>query len=331
MKNPYYISIIITARNDNYGGDFISRLQNCIDWNTTLLEKYKIETEFVLVNWNPVEENKPLRELIKWPLNRSYVAYRIITVPNSIHQKYNDPNIRKDVPLFEYLAKNTGIKRANGKYLLVLNPDILIHPKIIKTISKKKLVKTKYYRTNRIDYKGDLEKNFQPIKIWLKGFVYNIKSGKKLFFLKMYNFIRIKFHLHLVHFENYLYLLGWQFIKENAEFQFHCNGGDFILSAKENFFKLKGFPEDTYLSLHTDALFIIMLGVSSLKEEVFRKPIYHKEHKRRYDAKIKNDLFRKVYLSYQDEAQKMIIQRKPKIYNDKNWGLANFELPEDIF
>ncbi|MCB0540791.1 MAG: hypothetical protein KDE33_24965 [Bacteroidetes bacterium] len=326
--NPY-LSIVVTGRNDNYGGDFISRLQSCITWNTKLLEKYKISTEFIIVNWNPIKENKSLKEQIEWTENRKYVKYRVITVPAEIHNTFNAPNIRKNVPLYEYLAKNTGIRRAKGKFILAMNPDILVSEQIIQKIGKQELKKNYFYRANRIDFiNNDIS---QQTKLWLKGFTYS--ANKNYFFTKIFNKLRCSWCKNSIQFEILFQRRNWTVYYHNAEYTYHCNvSGDFILMYSNVWKKLKGNPEKTFLALHTDALTVVMVASSGLKEKIFHSPIYHQEHTRRFDATEEgNEENRRAYLFFQEEAQKMIKQQKPIIYNDKNWGLANFELQEDIF
>src|SRR5690606_35434615 len=149
-----FLSIVVAARNDDYGGDFLKRLQNFISWNTSLLEQNKISTEIIIVNWNPVAENIGLEQALKFPENRTYVQYSIIHVPAEVHQNFVDESVRKTVPLFEYLAKNTGIRRAKGEFVLCMNPDILIAPEIFTDFSNV-LSEKFYYRADRLDYSSE--------------------------------------------------------------------------------------------------------------------------------------------------------------------------------
>ena len=45
------ISIVITGRNDNYGGDFNARLQRCVSYNHQELTSHKIDSELIFVKW----------------------------------------------------------------------------------------------------------------------------------------------------------------------------------------------------------------------------------------------------------------------------------------
>lgn len=325
-----YLSIIITGRNDNYGGDFTQRLQNFITWNTALLEKYQVDTEIIFVNWNPIAENPSLKESMDWTKNRKYVTYRIIDVPTNIHETFAKNSVRKTLPFYEYLAKNTGIRRAKGEFILAMNPDILMDESIIKEISKKQLNLNYYYRCNRIDFiNNDVQ---QTTKLWLKGFTFKIKKEFIILNYLVYKTIASykKASYNFLKFFNFMWKIP---LHHKAEYKYHCNvSGDFMLMHHQKWLNLMGNPENTNLALHTDALMVVMAATSGLKEKVFTKAIHHQEHTRRFDATEKGNIEnRNAYLFFQKEAQKMIKQQKATIYNDKNWGLVNFDLEEEEF
>jgi hypothetical protein len=102
---------------------------------------------------------------------------------------------------------------------------------------------------------------------------------------------------------------------------------------KSSWEKLNGYPENTRLSLHTDALMVVMAYSSGLQERVFRWPIYHQEHVRRYDADKSGEdpSLREAYLTFQEEAQAMLRNKKPVIYNNDKWGLTSHDFEEVSF
>ena len=113
--------------------------------------------------------------------------------------------------------------------------------------------------------------------------------------------------------------------------KYHCNvSGDFMLMHHMHWNKLKGHNEQSFISLHTDALMVIQAATLGLKEKVLSSPIYHREHLRRYDANDENPIYREAYLFFQEQAQKMITEKQPVIYNDEDWGLIKFDLKEEV-
>ncbi|MGB0369542.1 MAG: hypothetical protein ACPGD8_09060, partial [Flavobacteriales bacterium] len=148
MSNPL-LSLVAVGRNDDYGGDFKQRLQNYVNWSIELLTRYEISSEFIFVNYNPID-GEPIEKFIVWPESNSFVKIRVITVPKDEHVRTVSTNGVKDVPVLEYVAKNVGIRRAKGKFVLSMNPDILLDEGIVKRFNQ--LSAEHYYRSNRVDY-----------------------------------------------------------------------------------------------------------------------------------------------------------------------------------
>ena len=349
MNSPY-LSFVIAGRNDDYGGDFNERLQNSVHFLAKSIEQYRIPIEFLIVNYNPLSGKPSIYDAIDWPKNRQYLTFRIITVPPELHQQLEQEGVRKSVPLFEYIAKNIGIRRASGRFICAANPDIIFDPAIIRCLRKQRLLHKAYYRVDRCDFKNtDLNgvHNLSGLKvirhnvyrIFLKGNKYEVKSGShlgwQLFKRRLYNYFRLKYDIHLLKIDKFAQeKLNLTVDYHNAEFFCHCNvSGDFMLMHRDNWFKLNGYPEKTRLSLHTDALMVVMAFTSGLKEQVLKWPIYHQEHQRRYDADKSGEdqSLRDAYLQFQDDAQRMLKDKKPIIYNNEDWGLRDFQFDELIF
>lgn len=105
-----------------------------------------------------------------------------------------------------------------------------------------------------------------------------------------------------------------------------------MLMSRDNWNKLKGYKEASFISLHVDALMVIQAVVSGLEEHVFEHPIYHKQHERRFDAhnRLTEDQI-KVYHKYNTDVETMLSTNRPIIYNDDAWGLGNIDLAELSF
>ena len=79
-----------------------------------------------------------------------FLFYRFIEVPESFHKKCPGSN---KMPVLEFLAKNIGIRRAYGEYILSTNPDIIISEELVAWLAE--LDANTYYRTNRHDITND--------------------------------------------------------------------------------------------------------------------------------------------------------------------------------
>ena len=58
------VSIVVTARHDNYGGDATERIVKPLQFNAARLSERGISFEVVLVEWDPVPGRPYLSELL---------------------------------------------------------------------------------------------------------------------------------------------------------------------------------------------------------------------------------------------------------------------------
>lgn len=341
-----YLSIVLTGRNDNYGGDFNSRLSASLNWIYSNANKHKVQTEVVFVNYNPVEENPALPDMIDWPTQTDYFRTLFITVPNKVHEAFVNPEVRKTLPLFEFIAKNAGIVRANGKFVLTINADILLSEEIFEELAKRELRDDTYYRANRCDFypvemSGSLDKDRKKIqenvfKVFLSGGGLPIK--KKGDFEKKYETAIKKAERNLKYkrmLSDFFRKTGDNFLSREyyrVEWYAHCDAcGDFILMNKKHWLDLRGFHEDTLISTHTDSLMLMNIVALGLNEVILPYPIFHQEHDRRFDFGSISDDMHKMYDKLQTKGKEVLVSNKPYIANGDNWGLKNYELETSIF
>ena len=62
-----YLSIVVTARNDNHGGDLTKRTQMFIDGLAAQATRHRVPIELILVEWNPPPDRRSLAEEMRWP------------------------------------------------------------------------------------------------------------------------------------------------------------------------------------------------------------------------------------------------------------------------
>ncbi len=164
IENNYYISFVVTTRNDDHGENMSKKNQFFLDMWSKQVKKYNISSELIIVEWNP-DPNKPLlKDKLNFPeLNENQIV-RIITVPNSDHKKFENSEKLK---IFQMIGKNVGIKRSNGKFILVTNIDIIFSDDFFEFLSKKNLKEDTVYRCDRYDvnYKKFNSLNFDEKEI----------------------------------------------------------------------------------------------------------------------------------------------------------------------
>lgn len=325
MNRPN-ISLVLTGRNDNYGGDFKVRLQNCITNAHSQLSNLSVRSEIIFVNYNPLPA-PPIETFIQWPATTELVEIRILTLSPEQHKKLVAEGGRKDIPVLEYLGKNAGIRRAKGEFILSMNPDIILPKEIVSNF--KELKKDCYYRADRVDYSGDFDSDFDLKRVYLKGQDYPISSLNELEQLRAKNRKVNRWRSFTPRIEWLLNLISSPVYYNSAEYNYHCNvSGDFMLMHRDSWHTLHAHHENRPIALHVDALMVVQAATSGLKEVVFDNPIFHQEHERRFDAKTDNPLFKEAFDFFVTESKKMMEAGKPEIYNGPAWGSVNFDLPE---
>ena len=119
-----YLSIIITGRNDNFGGDFDIRLRRALEFNHRHLTEYGIPHEFILVEWRPVAGKAWLAEVLadQYPelIPETLVSY---VADVAYHAAYS---LNPKLQFQEFIAKNIGIRRCRGAFVLTTNTDIYL-------------------------------------------------------------------------------------------------------------------------------------------------------------------------------------------------------------
>ena len=84
MPAKPYISFVTVSRNDNHGGDLTKRMQIFVTNLIAQCERYQINSELIMVEWNPPLNKKSLQKELKWPQNRKFCQVRIIEVPAKV-------------------------------------------------------------------------------------------------------------------------------------------------------------------------------------------------------------------------------------------------------
>ena len=339
MEKPY-LSVVLTSRNDDYAGGMLPRLQICVDSLLEQAERHELELELILVDWNPLADKAPLKDALVWSKAGSYSTVRVIEVPPAIHQQLR---FSDKLPFLAHTARNVGIRRARGKFVLVTATDILFSEELIAYLASKQLREDRNYRVSRHDVPDS---------------VIQINSLEERLEFCAKNFGRV-FRLA----EESMY--GLPLLHTYAS-------GDFVLLSKDNYVKLHGIPEEReFHSILFDTIFCYMMYASDIKEEILSDPhrIYHMDHDSFTDADInwiqksiqhipllsqrrRNQLswlagkmtgqrssLDRLGVPYINKYGGRILKRTltdivhkkvPAAYNDESWGLGQHTLPESM-
>jgi hypothetical protein len=144
-----YVSVVLTGRNDGYGGDFIERFFRTLRFNLQQFLARGITHELLFVEWAP-------------PRGRSLLIERIFDDvpeldPAACSWYVVDPRYHEALslnPRLEYLefpAKNVGIRRARGEFILTSNCDVFFGRRIVDVLERRALQPRVLYRAPRHD------------------------------------------------------------------------------------------------------------------------------------------------------------------------------------
>ena len=142
------LSIVATSRNDDHGGNLLHRMQLFVNGLLEQCRRHQLDAELILVDWNPPPDKPKLKDALSYPVKNGRCDVRIIEVPSEIHQRFKHSD---QLPLFQMIAKNVGIRRARAPFVLATNIDILFSDEIMGFIASRKMNANRMYRVDRHD------------------------------------------------------------------------------------------------------------------------------------------------------------------------------------
>ena len=148
-----YLSLVVTARNDDHGGNLLGRMQAFVNGWIGQAHQHQIPSELIIVEWNPPPDRPRLAEALHWPPDADFCRVRLIEVPAELHARFAHGAA---LPLYQMIAKNVGIRRALGEFVLVTNIDILFSSELAEFFAERRLQRGRMYRIDRHDVMSDV-------------------------------------------------------------------------------------------------------------------------------------------------------------------------------
>jgi hypothetical protein len=332
-----YLSIVVTSRNDDHGGNLIARMQIFLNSLLEQCNRLQQDAELIIVEWNPPVEKPKLKDALIWPQHHPFLAIRIIEVSSAIHNSFSHAG---SLPLFQMIGKNTGIIRAKGEFILATNIDVLFSDELISFILSGPLEKGSMYRIDR----DDIDANIPPDVPGYEQLTYCrehiLRMNRRLYTWSVHE------NWHLTSFFlDYIVIFFHKLLRRlvYGEAFLHLNAsGDFTLMHRQDWCDLRGYPEFEIFSLHLDSILCYAAYYSGIREVLLSDPmhLYHIEHAIGSGAtpgtgsKLLNERLVKKGLKslrYRDLVRYMNQMRrmpKPVTFNTGSWGLSRYQLPE---
>ncbi|HXC61429.1 MAG TPA: hypothetical protein VNV63_02025 [Nitrospiria bacterium] len=341
-KHPY-LSIVVSSRNDDHGGNILGRMRL---FQKGLLEqsrRYRFPIEVVFVEWNPPADRPRLHEVLPKPAEDDCLLLRYISVPNEIHRRYRRA---PDIDLFQMTAKNVGIRRARGAFILCTNIDLLFSDALFCALAERSFKPDTYYRANRCDVPDGIDPRWDLAQqlAWCERNVIR-RLGRD----RRYRNI----NLELLGQQDRGRVLKWFLDKMAHGVGLYWNPGkelfyqldlfacgDFTLMSREAWNAIQGYLELDLYSLHIDSLGLIAAAALGYKQHVFplQACTYHIDHTKGWETLAPLDKVRFLadrpaldYSLIQEVALHAFEKREPFNLNPPTWGFSDVELEELVF
>ncbi len=330
-KPSPYLSIVVTSRNDDHGRNMLHRMEAFIHGLAHQCRKFRLDTELIVVEWNPIQGKKRLYEAAALPQNNAYLDIRFIEVPGHIHNRIENAD---KIPLYQMTAKNVGIRRARGEFVLAAAIDLLFSDELMWMLSKRVLDPACFYRVARYDVgktKIPMDVTFEDRIQFCKQNLARIHTPTKT--IDVDRKAASPTTDHQGFFTQSVEDLKAVVSRYQNDKLFTNACGDFTLMAREKWFDLRGYPEISKWSIFIDGLLLHMAHVSGLHQVILEEPmrIYHIEHDTgwavdRETVKERPSLdYEKDYLPW---CRQMLRERKVINPNGTQWGYAQIEFIE---
>jgi len=350
-----YLSVVAAARNDDHGGNPLRRLQAFLQALMAQAQRFGVPVELVLVEWNPPAGRPPLAEALTFPTATGPARVRVVTVPGEVHSRYRHGAA---LPLYQMIAKNAGIRRAEGEFILATNIDVLLSDELWEFLAARRLECGRMYRVDRYDADAAVPVDAPPEEqlAWCRGHLLRVHAREGTFSLTPdgrrvagrrppgrlalggrvlwnWGFGRGKLPPLSA-------LLGIRPTPPPRYAALHTNAcGDFTLAHRKHWLELRGYPEFDVYSMNLDSLFCFAAHYGGAREEVLPEPmrIYHIEHASGWTPEGHKLLFERLaakgipWLEWEqvlEWATHMERLGTTMIFNGEDWGLGELRLPE---
>lgn len=337
------LSIVVASRNDTHGGNILRRMRLFIDGLLEQTRRHRLHAELIVVEWNPPVDRPPLHDVLSKPGADDCLTVRYITVPSSIHRRYR---CASGMPLFQMIAKNVGIRRARGEFVLCTNVDLLFSEPLMRLLAGIRLRGDTYYRANRCDVPDGVDPAWDLASqlAWCEGHVIR-RLGRDP------RYRHVNLELVGMHKKNnakkWLFnklALAMRLVWTREQRMFYqldsvaC--GDFTLMSRTAWMAIQGYVELDLYSLHVDSLSLIAATSAGYAQHVFPPDActYHIDHPAGWEALSPIEKIRFLeqrpaldYSLLHDVGLDVFRTRQPLGLNPDNWGFADEAFEEHTF
>ena len=333
------LSIVVPVRDPAYGGGLLHRAQIFLKTYLAQAQALGLNSEVVFVEWNPRAGVPRFRDALAIPPLGDTVL-RFIEVPESAVRS-RVPHVDQ-VPFLNTWARNVGVRRAHGDFILVTGADVIFNGPLMRRLATHPLSERSFYRIDRSDLTRDIPGR------WPVGLQLAYCSMQDLTVHTYYGAIREprrwwppqaadtrRRHARVLDaYERYKANprhkipqgeLGDDRLIIPADGLHRNASGDFMLMHRERWHELRGYTELSTRG-HGDSLCCWTASSGGVTQEIFGAParLYHQPHGREESSTWPVTDWKPWYAKYLE----CRASGTALITNDETWGFAGETLPE---
>jgi hypothetical protein len=232
-----YVTIVVTGRNDDFGGDFNGRFFRALRFNHERLSEAGVRHDFVFVEWRPIAGKPYLSTLLG---DEFYTLGALQLTCYVVDPAYHDAvSLNPRLQFQEFIAKNVGIRRAAGAFVLTTNTDIYLSRGVIEELAEQRLEQGVLYRAARHDLKSSADVSFID---------WDMLEDER----------------------------NCEIVNAISPPYFTNGSGDFLLLDRESYHRLCGFNEVYRVAkIHIDGNFCVKAHSSGMRLVDIGSPVYH--------------------------------------------------------
>jgi hypothetical protein len=333
------LSVVVPVRDPAYGGGLLHRAQVFVNAFITFARRHALKCEIVFVEWNPVADAPRFRALLSLPKALGPVTVRFIDVPAVMHEQL--PNAQQ-VPFMNTRARNVGVRRAHGDYILVTGADVVPNHSLMAFLANGLFSDRAFYRIDRRDLSHELPAAWPPA--WQLAFCHcqdvtvhtyygSIREHRKWHPIarrharQRHEAVLEEYRRHL---EQPTYLGPIDAFGEDRLIipadGLHRNGaGEFFLMHRDRWHDLRGYTELSTRG-HGDSLLCWTAASAGLEQIILSPParLFHQPHDRAAASSWPATDWRQWYARYLECRR----TGEALITNTDDWGMRDEALPE---
>jgi len=302
------------------------------------VEKYPVlqtALEVIIIDFNSDMSMPAIDEMpsVTIPNMDHMPVVRVLRVPGRMVQVINQKlGAAFKAEYWEFYAKNIGVRRACGEYVLISNPDAFISSGLWGQLAQRPLNDTFYYRMGRMGTKQ---------KMPPEALTWSSKKAEEFMFEHRDKAVACCSKPPVNYYVDNIADQAWfttalqpPFLKTDyppGQMLFDAPG-DFTMLSRTAWFTLRGYPE-VPMPTQLDDFIIAAARSIGLSAATFNAPaaLYHLTHDTNYGTywTLTYKYFRQTWDPWMQQVWNSAVnQGKFMPYNKEDWGLGDIPLPE---